>query len=189
MLTSKIADMALRRFLEPGIRRAVGDYLLRPHRGDAVTGASRTAGRAAEAIDVRGLPAAVATRMGVPVPAWSVTEIHTCRDLVASVAAALEEPEAPVSFSACIRPQDAHGTFVLRSGDLTSYDCDALADDALHAGPDALLEVEISPHTSPLGLACAHARLSWLERRGVRVRLRYAGGGGCSRNASILAGS
>jgi hypothetical protein len=102
----------------------------------------------------------------------------------------LEGRLAPGAFSARIRMQDGHGAFVLRSGDLTGYDCDTLADDALRAGPDALLEVEISPPTSPFDLAGADAWLSELRRRGVCMQLRFAGGGGGggSPDAPILAG-
>jgi hypothetical protein len=177
MLTPGTFETGLRRLIEPGVRRVVAGHMGVSPR-DVTAETSLTDKQVGGAVDVLELTAALERTMGLTGLAWAVREVHSCGDLVGAVAATLDEPEAPAFFTARVRGPDARGSFLLRSGCLSRYDCNTLTEDALRGGPGTLLDVELSPRSGPLGLAWLHARLSRLSSGGVRVRLRYAGNQG-----------
>lgn len=61
-----------------------------------------------------------------------------------------------------------------RSGWLTPYTAQTIADDALRAGPGAHLDVAVAPATDDLELDLVREELGWLAGRGIHVRIHRA---------------
>jgi hypothetical protein len=67
-----------------------------------------------------------------------------------------------------------------RTGVLTPYMAETLADDVLRSGPGARIEVLVPPPAEELALRRVRQTFGWLADRGVQVmvqRDRQAGGG------------
>ena len=61
-----------------------------------------------------------------------------------------------------------------RTGWLTPYTLEVLAQDALRGGPRTRIEVAVANDSSGLELSWVHARLSWLASCGIRVHVQRA---------------
>ena len=61
-----------------------------------------------------------------------------------------------------------------RSGWLTPYTAQTIADDALRAGPGAHLDVTVAPATDDVALDRVREEFGWLAGRGINVRIHRA---------------
>jgi hypothetical protein len=68
-----------------------------------------------------------------------------------------------------------------RSGPLTPYALETIAEDARGAGQGARLELIVASHVDDVELAALRDRFAWLGARGLRLRIRR---GGLRRGAS-----
>jgi hypothetical protein len=59
-----------------------------------------------------------------------------------------------------------------RTGPLTPYALETLAEDAKSAGHGARLELVVSPHVDDAELAALRDRFAWLGARGLQLRIR-----------------
>jgi hypothetical protein len=78
---------------------------------------------------------------------------------------------APALFCSRVTPANLGVSVLERSGSLTPYATETIADDALCVGPGARLDVSVSPSTSEDVLQEVRTRLAWLLRRGIVVRV------------------
>ena len=85
-----------------------------------------------------------------------------------------EEILSPLIDSVVRRPGDMHTLH--RSGVLTPYTAEVIAEDALHAGRGAQLELTVTSHADPDEVARVRRQFAWLGARGVRVQVRQGPG-------------
>src|SRR5262245_1386608 len=163
--------------VEPRVRRVVAEFLgvdvvdLGPE-------VSLTDDLAADSLDLLELALALEGRFGIVIPEAVIDGMHRYGDLVELVEALTSEQQVPAEDEAPlvwarVVPATEHGATILeRAGTLTPYAAEDIADDALHAGPGAHLEMCVSTHTSDIALARLEGDFAWLERRGIRVSVR-----------------
>ena len=80
-------------------------------------------------------------------------------------------PMAPAWFCSRVTPANLEASVLERSGSLTPYATETIADDALCLGPGARLEVSVSPSASEAVVQDIRTRLAWLLRRGIVVHV------------------
>jgi hypothetical protein len=78
---------------------------------------------------------------------------------------------APVRFCSRVTPANLEASVLERSGSLTPYATETIADDALCVGPGARLDVSVSPLASDALVREVQTRLAGLLRRGIVVRV------------------
>lgn len=77
----------------------------------------------------------------------------------------------PTLFCSCVTPATLETSVLERSGALTPYATETIADDALCVGPGARLDVSVPPSASEAVVKDVRTRLAWLLRRGIIVRV------------------
>ena len=77
----------------------------------------------------------------------------------------------PPAFSSIVQPKRGSHT-IRRSGVLTPYAAETIAEDALRAGPDGVVTVTVSDHARAQALVALRRRLAPLCRRGLLVHVR-----------------
>jgi acyl carrier protein len=135
---------------------------------------------AADSLDLAELAVVLEEELGVALPPYDLDEVRTYGDLAALVTAAVARcspPAAAIPYGETARSSvvyPAGSTRVERVDVLTPYAIEIIADDAVHAGRGARLEVAMPPGTDVRGLAAVRQRLAGLRRRGVEVSVRPA---------------
>jgi len=83
------------------------------------------------------------------------------------------EGHPPAMVVARVVPAASHGGTVLRrTGWLTPYAAETIAEDAQRAGRGACLEITLEPRAGDDHVAAVRADFAWLGARGVDVRVR-----------------
>ena len=85
--------------------------------------------------------------------------------------ASARPPLPPARFCSRVTPANLGASVLERSGSLTPYATETIADDALCLGAGARLEVSVSPSASDALVREVRTRLAWLLRRGIVVRV------------------
>ena len=162
--------------VEPRVRRVVAEHLGVgvEELGPAV---SLTDDLAADSLDMLELAITLEGQFGIAIPESLIDDVHRYGDLVDLVRALHAKqqalvPEIPMVL-ARVMPADGRGDAILeRAGQLTPYTAETIADDALHAGRGARLEMFVPTNTSDVTLGRLEDDFAWLERRGVHVSVR-----------------
>ena len=163
--------------VEPRVRRVVAEHLGvdLEELGPAV---SLTDDLAADSLDMLELAIALEGQLGIAIPESLIDDLHRYGDLVDMIRAlhaaqhAPATPELPMVL-ARVLPADGRTDAILeRAGQLTPYTAETIADDALHAGRGARLEMSVPTNTSDATLGRLEEDFAWLERRGVHVSVR-----------------
>jgi acyl carrier protein len=159
--------------LESRVRHLVADTLgvgveeLRPE-------VSLTDDLAADSLDLAELFARLETELGVVLGDRLVESLRTYGDLVR--ATVTETPAPRTGLAAAGGPPlpiwarlvSSHGQ-LLRAEFLTPYVAETIADEALHAGRGARIEVTVADEASDAELAGVRAEFAWLASHGVAV--------------------
>jgi acyl carrier protein len=160
-------------FVEPQVRRLVAETL-GIDAEELTLDVSLTDDLAADSLDLAELAVRLETELGIAVPDPLIERIRTYGDLVRttlSLTATRQpvklEPE-PVELSA--RLLSPRGQ-LLRAEFLTPYVAELIADDALHAGPGARLELTLGPRTDDAQLARVREEFAWLTAHGVDLSI------------------
>jgi hypothetical protein len=77
----------------------------------------------------------------------------------------------PTPFCSRVTPATLEASVLERSGALTPYATETIADDALCVGPGARLDVSVPSSASDAVVREVRTRLAWLLRRGIIVRV------------------
>jgi acyl carrier protein len=160
-------------FVEPRVRRLVAEHLgvaedeLSPE-------LSLVEDLAADSLDFAELGLAVEEELDIAVPEAMLDGVRTYGDLVqATVTLARERlvTEAPhVQVVARVRrPTVGVESTLERTGPLTPYLAETLADDVLRSGPGARIEVLVPAPADQQALQHVRNALGWLADRGVQV--------------------
>jgi acyl carrier protein len=163
--------------VEPAVRHLAAE-LLGVGSEDLRPDVSLTDDLAADSLDLVELALAVEREWGLAIPDRTLQALRTYGDLVDAVTACvLSAPAgadvAPVFARTRVIPGgDASRGRLERSGELTPYAAELLADDARRAGPGTRIEMELPAVTDDTALAAAFRRLGRLSARGVQVSVR-----------------
>ena len=176
VVTSHTGVWGLREYVEPRLCRLVADGL--GVEADELTAdVSLTDDLAADSLDLLELVLAAESEFGVTIPERRIEALRTYGDLVDVVVGFVHRPApgagepAPVWARVTSASAGAAGA-VERAVHLTPYAAQTIADDALHAGHGARLEVEVPVGTSDRDLHAVQAQFARLGERGVQVHVR-----------------
>jgi len=167
------------RVVETRVRRVVADNL-GVDVDDLTPDVSLTDDLAADSLDLLEVALALEGELGISLPERLLERVRTYGDLVQATLALARAcrtsesraPEPPAFYRARITSAESSERRGLeRTGWLTPYTVQELADDALSAGRGARLEVAVSVATDE-ALGPLRARLARLENRGVVVDVR-----------------
>jgi acyl carrier protein len=161
------ASGGLPRVVEAEIRQLVAEQL----GVDAealVPEASLTDDLAADSLDLLELALVVEAHFAIALPASSLDEVRSYRDLVDLVMASTP----PVPVKSRIVPARARSAGFERVDELTPYAMEILTENAMRAGRGARLELAMPADTEDVHLAVVRDRLARLEGRGVVVVVR-----------------
>jgi acyl carrier protein len=166
-------------FVEPHVRRLVAEHL-----GvgieELLSGVSLREDLAADSLDLVELALALEGEFAIVVPERILEEVRTFGDLVLATGLLIHarcEPETrgaePAQrIRARIVPAAGESTGTLeRSGWLTPYTAETIAEDAVRAGPGTRLELTIAANTVE-GLVRAQRRFAALGKHGVLVTVQ-----------------
>jgi acyl carrier protein len=160
-------------FVEPQVRRLVAETL-GIDAEELTFDVSLTDELAADSLDIAELAVRLETELGITVPDPLIERIRTYGDLVQTALsltrtrAPVKLPPEPVELSArLVSPRGQ----LLRAEFLTPYVVETIADDALHAGPGARLEVTLGPGTDDAQLARVREQFAWLTEHGVDLSI------------------
>src|SRR6266699_6024138 len=167
-------------FVEPSVRALIADHL-----GvgveELVPGVSLRDDLAADSLDLVELTMALEAEFGIVVPERVLDRVRTCGDLVQATgllirarrAAEARAAEPPLRTWARVRsPAGESGGSLERTGWLTPYAAETIAEDAVRAGHGARLELTVAASIDDLGLARVQHQFAWLGERAVRVTVR-----------------
>ncbi len=167
-------------FVEPSVRALIADHL-----GvgveELVPGVSLRDDLAADSLDLVELTMALEAEFGIVVPERILDQVRTYGDLVQATGllvharreAEVRAAEPPLRMWARVLPPAGEsGRRLERSGWLTPYTAEAIAEDAVRAGHGARLEVAVAASTDDVGLAHVRHQFAWLGERDVRVTVR-----------------
>ena len=73
-----------------------------------------------------------------------------------------------------VAPRGGADVSLERAVPLTPYTAQNIAEDALHVGRGARLEVTVPANIADTGVAAVHAQFAWLGRRDIDVQVRRA---------------
>jgi acyl carrier protein len=168
-------------FVEPRVRRIVADQL-GINAADLTNAVSLTDDLAADSLDLLELTLALETELGIAIPESTLETIRTYGDLLCAVEAlsgGRREAETRAARSApalvwarVLSPRGEAAGGIHRTGWLTPYTAETIAEDALRAGRGARLEVAVAANVTDAGLAQLQDEFAWLGDRGVQVSIR-----------------
>lgn len=157
--------------VEPRLRRLVADQLgIDP--ADLAPDISLTDDLAADSLDLLELATEIEREFDIALPEALLDDAHRYGDLLDAVVSrhaggrALADAD-PLVWSRVV--PGSGGSILERAGRLTPYAAEDIAEDALHAGPGARLEMSVPSSTSDGIIARLAEDFAWLELRGVRV--------------------
>ena len=164
-------------FVEPQVRRLVAEHL-GVGLEELVSEVSLRDDLAADSLDLVELALALEDEFAIVVPEGILDEVRTYTDLVhatgllirARCEAEARGAEPPQRIRARIVPPAGESSGTLeRTGWLTPYTAETIAEDAVRAGPGARLTVAVS---TTEGLARVQQQFARLGKRGVQVTVR-----------------
>jgi acyl carrier protein len=169
--------------VEPRVRGLVAEHL--GVDGEQLTSdVSLVDELAADSLDIVELALALETRFAIVLPESLLDGVRTYGDLVELVHAQMRhgrdaEQRAEMDavpalvLARVVPPRGArnHGE-LQRTGVLTPYVAETIAEDALRAGPGARLELSVSSTLSDARIASLSDEFAWLGDRGVQVSVR-----------------
>jgi acyl carrier protein len=170
-------------FVEPRVRGVVAEHL--GVDGEQLTvNVSLVDELAADSLDIVELALALESRFAIVLPESLLEGVRTYGDLVDLVHAqvrdrrdAEERAELDATpalvWARIVPPRGAarHGE-LQRTGPLTPYAAETIAEDALSAGPGSRLELSVLPTSSDARVAFVTNEFAWLAERGVHVSVR-----------------
>ena len=135
---------------------------------------------AADSLDMVELALALESAFGIVVPEPALEGIRTYGDLVDTVHALIRtrqeadiragvEATPALVWAQIVAPR---GGILQRTGWLTPYAAETIAEDALRAGSGARLEMSVPESVTDARLALLHDQFAWLGERGVEVSIR-----------------
>jgi len=163
----------MRSIVEPRVRRLVAEHLGVAEE-DLSPELSLVDDLAADSLDFAELAVAAEEEFDLSIPEVLLDGVRTYGDLIEAMvglARARLESQAPrVPVVARVRRPfaGAEGTLE-RTGLLTPYLAETLADDVLHGGPGARIEVLLPGRAEEKALQHVRDTLAWLTDRGVQV--------------------
>lgn len=172
-----VGRLGLEEYLEPRVRRVVADRL-GVDEADLGRSASLVDDLAADSLDLLEVAICLEAALGISISERRLELVRTMGDLVDTVvtvmAAQLEVPaSAPADVSTRVVPHESMPQrAVARTGPLTPYAAEMIADDVLRAGPGARLEVMVRGEAPPRVLARVHGVFAGLAARGITVSVR-----------------
>jgi acyl carrier protein len=165
---------------EPRVRQIVADEL-GVTAEELTADVSLTDDLAADSLDLLELTLTLESELGVTISESALDDVRTFGDLVHAVDAAAREGRraetrteqvVPTLVWARVVPARGSSAGVQRTGWLTPYTAETIAEDALRAGRGSRLEVAVPATLSDAGLAELQNEFAWLGRRGVQVNVR-----------------
>jgi acyl carrier protein len=154
---------------------------------------------AADSLDLVELALALETKFGITVPDRVLDWVRSYGDLVEATvdlirvrrAAESRSAEQPTRFVARVVPSEGRSGGILeRGGWLTPYTVETIAEDALHAGRGARLEVTVAASTEDTGLARVQDDFACLGERGIVVTVcREDENGGPDQHLPVAGGA
>ncbi len=169
-------------FVEPSVRRLVADHMgVGPQ--ELVAEVSLRDELAADSLDLLELAMALEAEFVIAVPERLLGQVRTYGDLVHATGHLIRErleaearsAEAPPGMWArIVRAPSKPGGTLERSGWLTPYIAETIAEDALRAGGGTRLEVTVAASTTAGGLGRVQHQFAHLAERGVQVSVRRA---------------
>jgi acyl carrier protein len=177
--------------VEPRVRRIVADHL-GVSIEDLVPEVSLTDDLAADSLDLVEVALALENEFGMSLPEQLLEEIRTYADLVDVTVRLAQDrrrldarrAQLPAIIRTRIVGPGATSSSVERTAELTPYEAEEIAEDALRAGRGARLEVTVAPDTSDTALAGVRQQFSRLGPRGIEVSIRRDGLSGVRPNTS-----
>jgi acyl carrier protein len=169
-------------FVEPRVRCLVAEHL-----GvgveELLSGVSLRDDLAADSLDLVELALAIEGEFAILVPERILDEVRTYSDLVHATArlihvrfaAEARGAEPPARVWLRIVPAAGSSGTLERTGWLTPYTAETIAEDAVRAGPGAKLQLTIAAHTAE-GFVRAQRQFAGLGKRGVLVTIQRDGG-------------
>jgi acyl carrier protein len=165
-------------FVEPSVRDLVADRL-GVGLEELVAGVTLRDDLAADSLDLVELAMALEAEFGIVVPERILDRVYTYGDLVRATAllvrargeAEVRAAEPPLRMWSRVAPSGGE-TALERSGLLTPYAVEAIAEDAVRAGHGAQLEVMVAASTDDVRLARVRHQFAWLGTHDVRVTVR-----------------
>jgi acyl carrier protein len=173
-------------FVEPRVRRVVADYLgvgLEELAADV----SLFDDLAADSLDLVELAVEIERQFGISLPESVIDEMRTYGDIVDTVQRlSRARREAEFRAVAGARPMHVHARVVppparpndaplQRTGWLTPYTAQTIAEDAITAGPGTRLELTVPAKLSDLVVTRLEQQFAWLGDRGVAVLVQREG--------------
>ncbi len=174
----------MRSLVEPRVRRLVAEHLGVAEE-DLSPELSLVDDLAADSLDFAELGLAVEEEFDLAIPEHVLDGVRTYGDLVEAaigLARARLESQIPnVSVVARVRrPALGADSTLERTGLLTRYLTETLADDVLRSGPGACIEVMVAAPVRDDAIRHVRDAFSWLADRGVRVIVQRDRQGGAS---------
>ena len=176
-------------FVEPRVRRVVADHL-GVELEELAPGVSLIDDLAADSLDLVELAVEIERQFGISLPEALIDEIRTYGDIVDVVlrlTRAQREAEfraatgaRPMLIHARVVPPPArpHDAQLQRTGLLTPYTAQTIAEDAITAGPGTRLELTVPAKLSDLVVTRLEQQFAWLGARGVQVQVQREAGHG-----------
>ena len=169
-------------FVEPRVRRVVAEQL-GVNAEELTTNVSLTDDLAADSLDLLELALVLEAELGIAIPESTIEALRTYGDLLDAVQALTRgrrEAEAVAAravapalvWARVVSARSESSGDIQRTGWLTPYTAETIADDALRAGRGAKLEVAVPSTVSDAGLAQLQDEFAWLGDRGVQVSIR-----------------
>lgn len=162
--------------IEPRIRSLVADRLgVEP--SDLAPAVSLAEDLAADSLDLVEVALAVETELGVELSDRVLADVRTYGDLVVACAERLAARGAVVPVDPWVAPLPVHARVqgdrgvIERTGPLTPYGAQAIAEDARHAGHNARLDVTVPADATDATLAAVYDRFASLAGRAVDVHV------------------
>jgi acyl carrier protein len=163
--------------VEAEVRRLVAETLgVEP--GELTPEVSLTDDLAADSLDVVELGVALESELGVALSEAVLDEVRSYGDVVAAVRSALVRNgwwTLPTPFRAGVTGAGDGAGRLERSGVLTPYERELLADDVERLGPGSRLDVELAADTPANAVADVRQHFAPLAARGVDVRVHRRG--------------
>jgi acyl carrier protein len=166
--------------VEARVRRVVSDHL-GVESDELAVDVSLTDTLAADSLDLLEVALALEDEFEIVLSESVIDSVRTYGDLVAAVDVGLgrHEPPRPATsefaervWARVISPASQSAGDLQRAGWLTPYTTQTIAEDALHAGRGARLEITVSPELPDARVARLQQDFAWLGTRGIQVQIR-----------------